>query len=196
MKLRALLLAAGLAVAGWQFGQVAWIEAKAVLAQVLLQRAWSASLDDADPHPPWPWADTYPVARLRVDALGVDQIVLAGASGRTLAFGPGHLPASALPGENGTVILAGHRDTHFRFLRELQSGMLVELTGRNGGAQGYRVSRTFIIDARQTQLALTQQQLLILTTCYPFDALLPGGPLRFVVVAKRVSTRPHAAVRL
>lgn len=89
-----LALAAGLlllALGGWQMGSAAYLHAKAWLAQVLLAEAWAATLADGTPHKPWPWADTAPVARLQVPALGVDQIVLAGVSGRSLAFGPGHL---------------------------------------------------------------------------------------------------------
>jgi hypothetical protein len=71
---------------------------------------------------PWPWADTWPVARLRMQHPSVDLIVLAGAYGRTLAFGPGHVTSSALPGQEGTVMLTGHRDTHFRFLKDVQTG--------------------------------------------------------------------------
>lgn len=89
-----LLLAGLLCLGCWQLSEGAWIYAKAGLAQLLLQRAWSRALQgEADPKP-WPWADTSPVARLRAPGSGVDMIVLSGAYGRTLAFGPGHLASS------------------------------------------------------------------------------------------------------
>src|SRR5262245_861260 len=97
-------------------GRGAWIRAKPRLPSTLLPKAWARTAR-GEPHArPWPWADTWPVARLRVPAHGVDLIVLSGVSGRTLAFGPGHVPESAAPGTPGTAIVIGHRDTHFRFL--------------------------------------------------------------------------------
>ena len=87
------------ALGAWELGHGAWIHAKAQLAQYLLQRAWTRTLRGEPASKPWPWADTWPVARLRVPAHGVDLIVLTGVSGLTLAFGPGHAPNSAAPGE-------------------------------------------------------------------------------------------------
>ena len=87
----------------WQLGQGAYIPAKAWLAQELMQRAWQRADYDDDRQAPWPWADTWPVARLKANAGEIDLIVLAGGSGRTLAFGPGHLSASALPGDRTIV---------------------------------------------------------------------------------------------
>jgi hypothetical protein len=117
-RLLTILIAGLLAIGGWQVWEGSWIYAKARLAQVLLQRAWSRALAGEAMPKPWPWADTWPVARLRMQHPSVDLIVLAGAYGRTLAFGPGHVTSSALPGQEGTVMLTGHRDTHFRFLKE------------------------------------------------------------------------------
>ena len=48
-------------------------------------------LADGEAHPPWRWADTSPIARLEVPRLGVRRVVLAGATGAVLAFGPGHI---------------------------------------------------------------------------------------------------------
>ena len=95
-----------------------YIPAKAVVAQQLLQLAWERAQDGARAARSWPWADTPPVARLIVPELDIDQIVLEGASGRTLAFGPGVLPGSVPPGDAGHIVISGHRDTHFRFLAD------------------------------------------------------------------------------
>ena len=110
-----------LATAAWHGGRAAWIDVKARLAQELVRRAWRAARDGTGEPRPWPWADTWPVARLIVASRGVDLLVLAGASGRTLAFGPGHVTGTALPGEPGNAVVSGHRDTHFAFLRELSA---------------------------------------------------------------------------
>jgi sortase A len=186
-KRRALPLAAAALLIGlgaWQLGAAAKIQAKAWLAQVLLERAWAASLAGAEGVRPWPWADTWPVARLQAPGLGVERIVLAGASGRTLAFGPGHMDGSAAPGAPGHSILSGHRDTHFRFLKDLAPGDALRVQGPDGAWRNYRVSATEVIDARHARLLPDDATpRLSLVTCYPFDAITPGGPLRYVVSA-------------
>jgi sortase A len=173
--------------------QGGWIQAKAALAQVLLHDAWSTTLTDAQPHRPWPWADFWPVARLRVEHLDVDLIVLAGDSGNVLAFGPGHSTRSAVPGGSGTVVISGHRDTHFRFLQDLRSGDRISLeTAR--GEFSYRVQASATVDVRTARLQLSQaQRRLVLTTCYPFDALATGGPLRYVLEAVGSDDRPSGS---
>lgn len=176
-----------LGVTLWQLGQGAYIYAKAGLAQVLLQRAWDRTLAGERQARPWAWADTWPVARLRMPARGVDLIVLDGVSGRTLAFGPGHVPGTARPGRPGNTVLAGHRDTHFRFLAELRRGEELVLDLPGGGRRRYRVTGGEVVDERAVELlADTEAALLTLVTCYPFDAVLPGGPLRYVVTAPRI----------
>jgi sortase A len=163
-----------------------WLHAKAWLAQQLLADAWSQSQATGTAHKPWPWADTHPVARLRVAARGIDQIVLAGDAGRTLAFGPGWAESSARPGARGTPVISGHRDTHFAFLRDLQTGDEIALQGTQG-AMTYRVSSTRVADARSETLAVNgEDDALLLVTCWPFDAVVPGGPLRYVVRAERL----------
>ena len=121
MKQRALQMAA-LALILWGMGQMtraAYIHSKASLAQVLIRRAWAKASKKGDLPKPWPWADTAPVARLISRTHDVDLVVLAGSSGRTLAFGPGHITGTALPGSHGNSAIGGHRDTHFHFLRDV-----------------------------------------------------------------------------
>lgn len=165
--------------------QGGWIHAKAILAQQLLQNAWERTIAEGGSHAPWPWADTAPIARLTVPALGIDQIVLAGDSGRTLAFGPGWAEASALPGAHGTIVLSGHRDTHFAFLRELVAGDVLHLQSGDGDAT-YRVLDSRIADSRTERLTLDAGgDVLWLVTCWPFDAVEAGGPMRYAVRAAR-----------
>ena len=174
-----------IAAAALLLGQAGYLQAKALLAQVLLENAWQRSDAGRTATRPWPWADTRPVARLQVAALDVDLIVLAGDSGRTLAFGPAWNEASALPGHTGASIVSGHRDTHFAFLRELQIGERIEIE-HAGEHLRYRVSGTRVVDARQTRLATAGDgERLLLVTCWPFDAWVAGGPLRYVVEAQR-----------
>jgi len=180
-------VAALLALGFWQLGQGAYIPAKAWLAQELMQRAWLRVSAGEDRAAPWPWADTWPVARLSAKSHDVDLIVLAGGSGRTLAFGPGHLSASALPGETGNMVIAGHRDTHFAFLRNLEPGHRLTIESFSGATTDYEVIGLNVVDSRKGSLLLdTDDAVLTLVTCYPFDAVDPGGPLRYVVTARRV----------
>jgi sortase A len=177
-----------LLVAVWELGQGAWIHAKAQLAQYLLQRAWERTLDGEKDARPWPWADTWPVARLRVPAHGIDLIVLDGVSGRTLAFAPGHASGGPAPGAPGTAVISGHRDTHFRFLAGVTPGdeILVETPGR--AVARFRVVDTAVVDSRVAVLRAADGPALALLTCYPFDALRAGGPLRWVVTALPVTS--------
>jgi sortase A len=179
------ILAALAALAGlWLAGQGLWIHAKAALAQHLLERAWRQTLDGAAQARPWPWADTWPVARLSAPEQGVDLIVLAGDSGRTLAFGPGHASGSALPGQPGLVLISGHRDTHFRFLRHVRPGDTLRMQTPSAEIR-YRVEWTGVLDARRQRIADDGDvDRLVLVTCWPFDAIVPGGPLRYVVSAR------------
>ena len=184
---RGILVACLLCLGFWQLGQGAYIPAKAWLAQELMVRAWTRSQEDQDRQVPWPWADTWPVARLSARSGDVDLIVLAGGSGRTLAFGPGHLSASALPGERGNSVIAGHRDTHFGFLRDIEIGesLLIERIG--GRRHLYKVIGIDVVDSRRGSLLLdTDDAILSLVTCYPFDSEEPGGPLRYVVTARKI----------
>ena len=150
-----------------------------------MQRAWVRSADGDVQARPWPWADTWPVARLTARSGAVDLIVLAGGSGRTLAFGPGHLSASALPGETGNAVIAGHRDTHFQFLKDVRRGELFNVESSNGSQHLYEVVELEIVDSRKASLLLdSNAAVLSLVTCYPFDARAAGGPLRYVVTAR------------
>jgi sortase A len=186
LRVRLILLFLLLGLGFWQVGEGAWMTAKAQLAQYLLQRAWQRTMQGQDMAKPWPWADTWPLAKLQVPKYGVDLIVLAGASGRTLAFGPAHASATAVPGKTGTAVLSGHRDTHFRFLERLQLGDEILVEVPEEGTSRYQVVEITIVNARHARIeALNDRQSLVLITCYPFDAILPGGPLRYIVIAER-----------
>ena len=170
----------------WQIGLGAYIHAKAILAQLLLETAWSETIRTNKEVKPWPWADTWPVGRLTVPGLGISRIVLAGASGESLAFGPGHLFGSSMPGNTGNIVIAGHRDTHFRFLQELKPGDEIRLQTQSGATNSYRVCDIrIIVQDDYKYLYPSGTNILTLVTCYPFDAIQPGGPLRYVVTARR-----------
>jgi sortase A len=186
------------AVAGWHGARALWIEAKAEVAQALMWRAWQRVRAGDKGARPWPWADTRPIARLAAPALGVSTFVLAGASGRTLAFGPGHLDGTPDPGASGNAVISGHRDTHFAFLERLAAGDELVLETQDGRTRRYLVADARVVD--RNDLGITGDagdDRLTLVTCYPFHALVPGGPLRYVVVALAADLLDHeAALRL
>jgi sortase A len=185
--LAAVALAAGLAGAAVAAAGL-WIPAKAVLAERLIEDAWRRAAAGERRPKPRPWADTWPVARLRLPRAELESVVLAGAGGRTLAFGPGHLDGSPRPGEPGNVVIAGHRDTHFRALAGVVPGDPVVLETPAGVVRRFRVTGTAVVDHADTAaLAATAGEALTLVTCWPFDALVPGGPLRWVVRAEAVA---------
>ena len=159
-----------------------YLPAKAVLAQQLLRRAWKHSA--AGPVRPWPWSRTWPVARLEVPRLGVDQIVLAGAEGAALAFAPGHVDGTAQPNEHGNIVLAGHRDTVFAFLARVRHGDELLLKTQSGRERRFVVASTAVVrEDDTTALEPTTRDVLTLITCYPLDGTRPGGPLRYILRA-------------
>ncbi len=161
-----------------------WIPLKAMVAQTLLERAWSMSLKKETVVKPWPWADSWPVGRLRQERLGIDLIILEGASGEPLAFGPGRLEASDQLGGELHAVLAGHRDTSFSFLEDLRVGDTLQLESHLGQAV-YRITTTQVILAEQLYLDRERHHALSLVTCYPFNAILPRTAKRYLVTAKR-----------
>ena len=173
----------------WQIGQGAYIHSKAILAQVLLETAWAETVKGQKEVKPWPWADTWPVSRLDVPRLGISRIVLAGASGSSLAFGPGHLFGTVLPGQPGNSVIAGHRDTHFEFLQFLRKGDVINVDNKFKAPSNYLVTDIKVVNYSDLYyLEQSQDAILTLITCYPFDAVVTGGPLRFVVIAKQIDS--------
>ena len=164
-----------------------WIPAKAELAQHLLNRAWTATRSSGgeDHVRPWPWADTWPVARLHFASRAEPLTVLAGASGRNLAFGPALMDGSAEIGAPGLSVIAGHRDTQFRALADLALGERFELELPDGSSLAYEVATIDVVDSSSAALRLdADESTIALVTCWPFDALAPGGALRFVVTGR------------
>src|SRR4051794_4603090 len=127
------------------FGQGAYIHAKALLAQVLLERAFNEALATGREVKPWSWADTWPVARIEVKRLHAGAIVLAGSSGQALAFGPGQVEFTPDAGERGVAVYSAHRDTHFRFLKDVAVGDAIDVTRRDGRTFRYRVTGTEVV---------------------------------------------------
>ncbi|SDT20157.1 class GN sortase [Bradyrhizobium canariense] len=168
------------------FGQGAYIQAKALLAQVLLERAFAEAIATGHETKPWGWADTWPVARIEVKRLGASAIVLAGSSGQALAFGPGHVELTPDAGERGVAVYAAHRDTHFRFLRDVAIGDEIDVMRSDGRMFRYRADASSVVRFDNSGIdPLSNGHELILSTCWPFDALTPG-PERYLLHATMI----------
>ena len=183
-----LALASLLALAGGALAVARhlYLGAKGAVAAALIDRAWVRTLDDSRPHRPWPWADFVPIARIEIRRLGIDRPILSDASGRTLAFGLGHLVGSASPGSPGLSAIGGHRDTWAAFLARLERGDMIVVRTRGGGRR-YRVEATAVVDSGAALQpvsygtdAAAGRDRLVLVTCWPFGALR-RGTLRYVV---------------
>jgi sortase A len=179
----ALAMALGLVLVA----QGLWIHAKALVAQVLLERAFAETLTTGKNVKPWSWADTWPVARIEIPRLGKRAIVLNGGSGQALAFGPGHLERTPDAGEPGTAVYAAHRDTHFAFIGEVRLGDEILVTRRDGAVFRYRAASTAVVpwDASGIDPQAAGHKL-VLATCWPLDART-AGPLRYLVRAELIS---------
>ncbi len=181
MKITVYLLLAG---GGLLVCDGMWLRVKAMVAQKLLHNAWEETVRTGIAVKPWPWADSWPVARLTVGRLGVDHIVLEGDSGEVLAFGPGHISESADPGREGNCILAGHRDTSFTFLEKLQPGDTLNIQASNGKIYDFQVTSSHVRQNNGLYLEQSDSPWLTLITCYPFNGVQPGTDQRYVVFAR------------
>jgi len=169
------------------FGQGAYIHAKALLAQILLQRAFAETIATGQPTKPWSWADTWPVARIEVKRIGASAIVLAGSSGQALAFGPGHVELTPDAGDRGVAVYSAHRDTHFRFLKNVAIGDEIDVTRSDGRMFRYRADGTSVVRFDASGIdPLADGYELVLSTCWPFDALT-SGPDRYLLHATLIA---------
>lgn len=179
-----ILIAVGIVLGGQGF----YIRAKAALAQVLLERAWAQTIETGHPVKAWSWADTHPVARISFPRLGRAAIVLEEAGGEALAFGPAHVAASPEPGDNGTSVIGGHRDTHFAFIKDLRPGDEIDVATPVGKTIRYRMTGAAVVHADASGIATNGNvPRLALVTCYPFDGLTRSS-MRYVVFADAKAT--------
>jgi sortase A len=133
-----------------------------------------------------------PIARLRIPIAQMDWVVFGGADDSTLEKGPGHVPGTAMPGQDApyeNCVITAHRDAHFRHLGWLRRGHMIELETPSSGVRRYRVvSREIVTPKTVRVLAPSKTPRLTLITCYPFTYIGPA-PKRLVVVAEPVASR-------
>jgi sortase A len=180
--IRPLLIACLLAVGLWQIAGAATIHTKAWLGQILMERAWNRSRESDAPVAAWPGSVSHPIARIQVPALDIDHLVLEGAATPVLAWGPG-----MEVGPEGHRLIAAHRDTHFRFLEHLEADTLVVLELPGGRMEHWQVEGRQVVDSRRVGLDLAADgDRMTWVTCWPFDAIEAGGPLRLLVTLNRI----------
>jgi sortase A len=128
----------------------------------------------------------FPLGRIEIPRIGLAAMIMEGVDAGTLRHAVGHIPGTPLPGQPGNVALAGHRDTFFRPLRNIQDGDKITLTTLDGSFV-YRVDVTSIVEPEDVGvLSNTGEAVLTLVTCYPFHFVGPA-PKRFIVRAHRIS---------
>ncbi len=126
-----------------------------------------------------------PLGRIELNRIGLDAMIMEGIDNRTLRHAVGHIPGTALPGQQGNVAIAGHRDTFFRALRNIRMDDEITLTTLNGSYR-HRVDSTKVVEPREIWvLDDSGDATLTLVTCYPFD-FVGSAPKRFVVRAHRI----------
>jgi sortase A len=187
-----------------------YYQAKAHTAQWLLEKAWRQSQQDhRGEHRPWPWADSWPVFKLTLiekgrlpivnettlprqgdgDIAKYSYIVLADASGESLAFAPGLMTPQIYPGDLGNSLIAAHRDTHFARLGTLQVKDLMRVDFKDGSRLEFTIDRLEIVNSETESPVLDLDEArLTLVTCYPFDAEIEQTPLRYLVSGKILAT--------
>lgn len=193
--------------------QSSYIQLKGKVAQYLLNEAWDVTLEKGTINKPWPWADTWPVAKISIPSQNKSMIVLDGVSGEAMAFGPARLSGravnriSSIDGagrqtnlvekagtESRVVVIGGHRDTHLAFLQDMEKGQEFVLQTVEGHRQAYRWTRHVIANADTDILSINAGQSgLVLITCYPFNATQTGGSLRFIVIAEPVDFQSYSS---
>jgi len=147
---------------------------------------------DARPAPAARAADPLLLGRIEIPRIGVAAMVREGDDDGTLAVAVGHIPGTARPGERGNMALAGHRDSFFRSLEDIQldDTVLIRTPGRS---YEYRVDSIEVVAPEETRvLDETGDAVLTLVTCYPF-VWIGHAPNRFIVRASRLPPRTAAA---
>jgi sortase A len=125
------------------------------------------------------------LGRIEIPRIGLTAMIMEGTDGRTLRRAVGHIRGTPLPGQQGNAAIAGHRDTFFRPLRNVQHDDEITLTTLNGTYR-YVVDSAQVVAPEDRQvLDDSSESVLTLVTCYPFYFVGPA-PKRFIVRAHKM----------
>lgn len=176
-------------------GKSLFMTAKAELAQQLISLSWHTRQTHQPSVKPWPWADIHAIAKIDVPRLAISQYIMNNSSGEALAFGPGHLEGTSLPAEYGHSMISGHRDSHFAFLQNLEIGDKLLISNYLGRQRTYVIRASYFIDTREDSLIMHEDHHgVTLITCYPFNKLMNGGPLRWIVEAEPLNQKRSSTI--
>jgi sortase A len=129
------------------------------------------------------------IGRIEIPSIGVKDYVVEGTDLENLRKGPGHYPETPLPGDRGTVAIAGHRTTYgapFRHIDELHRGQEIAVD-MPYGRYLYRVERTKIVEPTDLSvLDRVRHDRLVLSACHP----LYSAAQRVVVFARAIRREP------
>jgi sortase A len=178
------LLATGLLALGY----AAYVVADAHTYQATERKRFEQPRNDAavvpPPNPVTILLEGEVIGEIQIRRLGLRAIVAQGESAATLQRAVGHLADTALPGELGNVVLAGHRDTFFRPLKSVHPGDAITLKTREGDFE-YLVESSAVVRPSNVQvLEPTGGRTLTLITCFPFS-YVGSAPDRFIVRARQ-----------
>jgi len=171
-------------------GYAGYVIENARTYQAINERKFEAPPASVAPRIAEPPSEGSPIGRLQIPRLGLRVIVVQGDSPQILKRAVGHLPDTMLPGEDGNMALAGHRDTFFRPLRGVRPGDLITFETPSSAFE-YQVEWTHVVPPTSIEvLRSSGARELTLITCFPFD-FVGSAPNRFVVRARQVSEAPR-----
>ena len=161
---------------------------KAIIGQHYLEVAWKESLKNNKLSKPWKSADFYMIGELKVPKLKVSRVILNSVSGEAMAWSIGRVANFNHALDKQPIILAGHRDSHMQFMSELNIGDKIELMMSDGVLITYIISGTEVSDKPEVALSSVTlgSESLILTTCWPFNAM-KSGDQRYLIFADKVN---------
>jgi sortase A len=171
-----------LAAGVFALGYAGYVVAESRIYQQMAIKTFQRAGPLLEPHSP---AEGEVVGEIELPRVGIHAIVLNGDSPAQLRHAVGHLSKSALPGERGNVVIAGHRDTFFRPLQNVLTGDEIRFTTR-GQRFEYVVLSVEVVEPTDVRvLRSSTGHELTLLTCFPFRFVGPA-PKRFVVHAREV----------
>jgi len=159
---------------------------KAFIGQHYLEVAWQESLSTNKLSKPWRSADFYMIGELKVPRLNISRVILNSVSGEAMAWGIGRVNNIKSKSSSGPVILAGHRDSHMKFMYELNVGEKIELIMSDGLIKTYIISKTGIINKPELEISesINKKNSLILTTCWPLKSSQQGRQ-RYIIFSQK-----------
>jgi sortase A len=174
----------------WQTTQQAYQQSQQEKQQQTLQQEKTQQYQEKDQkHLPWQWADSYPVAKLTYKKNNVSWIIMAGMTGRAMAFAPTWLEDSAKPNQYGNTVISAHNDSHFNVLENSDIGDELLLEDQQGKILSYRIMTIDVVPQYNISSYLFQDETMItLITCYPFEVTNIAKTQRLVIQAVNVES--------